>query len=701
MRNLRFISCFVVLFLIGNNFSIKAQADTTKILDQLKSINALLQTNTDTCRNLIYANLAESRKVKFNKGIIRNLLALTQYYSFKGYRDSSLAIIPELEKESAKSKDIHLRVSAKLKCAIIYSDFGNFAQATKKALEAQVLADSVSDHKLLAKIYHDLGFIYNNKQLLPSALKYFKKSLEEAYLAKDTFSIANTSARIGGVFNDMKKGDSGFVYNSKSLYYFQKIGMKRGIGVAYNNLAGSTDLMGNYKKTLEYYNEALKIRTELGDEYAITILKFNLGTTYFEMNKYAEAKTYFLDVIERAKIENNNEMLMNSYKQLTVIARETKDASAYMKFAGAYIQLKDSVTAAENLKAISELQNKYESEKKEKDILLLKKENEKKDELNRAEKKNKLIVIISAVFIVLLMAVFARIVWKRYKITSKQKNIIEKQKQQAEHQKLLIEEKQKEVMDSITYAKRLQDAILPSSSHWKKYVPDGFVLYKPKDIVAGDFYWLEVTKEIDNNGEENELLLLAAADCTGHGVPGAMVSVVCSNALNRAVKEFKLKDPALILNKVRELVIETFERSESEVKDGMDISLCVINKKENLLKWAGANNPLWIIKNNTNEIIEYVADKMPIGKYAEEKSFTTHIIHLDYGDKLYIFTDGFADQFGGPKGKKFKYKQFHDLVLSINSLDFVSQKTELNKSIEAWRGDLEQVDDICVIGIGV
>ena len=701
MKNLKFSLFLITMLVLLNKFSMKAQADTTKILDQLKSINALLQTNTDTCRGLIYSNLAASKKIAFNKGTVRNLLALTQYYSFKGYRDSSLAIIPELEKESTKSKDVYLRVSAKLKCAVIYSDLGNFAQATKKALEAQVLADSISDHKLLSKIYHDLGFIYNNKQLLPSALNYFKKSLEEAYLAKDTFSIANTSARIGGVFNDMKRGDSGFVYNSKSLYYFEKIGMKRGIGVAYNNLAGSADLMKNYAKSLEYYTKALEIRTALGDEYAITILKFNLGTTNYELKKYALAKVYFLDVLNRAKEESNYETLMNTYKQLTVIARETNDGNAYMEYAGSYIELKDSITAAENVKSISELQNKYESEKKEKDILLLKKENEKKDELNRVEKKNKLVVIISSVFIVLLMAVFARIVWKRYKITIRQKNIIEKQKQQTEYQKVLIEEKQKEVMDSITYAKRLQDAILPSSAHWKKCIPNGFVLYKPKDIVAGDFYWLELSKEINKNGEENELLLLAAADCTGHGVPGAMVSVVCSNALNRAVKEFKLKDPALILNKVRELVIETFERSESEVKDGMDISLCVINKKEKLLKWSGANNPLWIIKHNLSELVEYTPDKMPIGKYAEEKSFTTHEISLEFGDKLYLFTDGFADQFGGPKGKKFKYKQFHDLILSINSLDFVSQKTELNKSIEAWRGELEQLDDICVIGVGI
>jgi serine phosphatase RsbU (regulator of sigma subunit) len=259
-------------------------------------------------------------------------------------------------------------------------------------------------------------------------------------------------------------------------------------------------------------------------------------------------------------------------------------------------------------------------------------------------------------------------------------------------QKTVIEEKTTEILSSITYAKRLQQAILPSETTWKSHLPDSFVLYAPKDIVAGDFYWIE---------EINDLVLFAAADCTGHGVPGALVSVVCSNALNRTVKEFKITDPGSILDKVRELVIETFGKSEREVKDGMDISLCCLNLKSFELKWAGANNPLWLIQAGKDEVIEIKGDKQPIGKYAEEKQFTTHAMQLSAGDLLYLFTDGYADQFGGPMGKKFKYKQMKDLIARISNSGMDEQKDKIAVVFSDWRANLEQVDDICIIGVRV
>ncbi len=270
------------------------------------------------------------------------------------------------------------------------------------------------------------------------------------------------------------------------------------------------------------------------------------------------------------------------------------------------------------------------------------------------------------------------------------------------HAFLELEEKNKEILDSINYAKRLQEAILPSEKTWNTALPNSFVLYKPKDIVAGDFYWLEVVK--DN-------ILFAAADCTGHGVPGAMVSVVCSNALNRTVKEFNITDPGKVLDKVRELVKETFEKSESEVKDGMDISLCVLNINTNEVKWAGANNPLWYVHSHLEEVggrrpedsilTEIKADKQPIGKYADEKLFTTHTLQLNKGDMLYLFTDGYADQFGGPKGKKFKYKQLLELVLTIHKKNLPEQKKELESVFKNWRGKADQIDDVCIIGVKI
>jgi serine phosphatase RsbU (regulator of sigma subunit) len=259
------------------------------------------------------------------------------------------------------------------------------------------------------------------------------------------------------------------------------------------------------------------------------------------------------------------------------------------------------------------------------------------------------------------------------------------------HQKEIIEEKNKDITASITYAKRLQEAILPPKSIIESYLPDSFILFKPKDIVAGDFYWMETSSE--------QKILFAAADCTGHGVPGAMVSVVCSNALNRAVKEFGISEPGKILDKVKELVVETFQKSESEVRDGMDISLLSIDKATNKLEWAGANNPLLILRNK--ELIEFKPDKQPIGKVDITIPFKTHQFTLAKGDLLYTFTDGFADQFGGPKGKKFKYAQLKELLVSIHSLPMPEQLLKINSEIEVWRGNLEQVDDILLAGIRI
>lgn len=265
-------------------------------------------------------------------------------------------------------------------------------------------------------------------------------------------------------------------------------------------------------------------------------------------------------------------------------------------------------------------------------------------------------------------------------------------------QKEEIELKNKDITDSINYAKRIQSAILPPEKIVKKFLPESFIFFKPKDIVAGDFYFFETI---------GDKIIIAAADCTGHGVPGAMVSVVCSNALSRAVKEFGITEPGKILDKTTQLVLETFERSESEVKDGMDISLVQIEINSKSIKWAGANNPLWVIKKTGDQISgnfelkEISADKQPIGRHDNPKLFTTHTMEIIKGDTIFLFTDGYADQFGGPKGKKFKYKQFQELLIRNIKLPINEQQLILEKTINDWKLGLEQVDDILVMGIRV
>ncbi len=299
------------------------------------------------------------------------------------------------------------------------------------------------------------------------------------------------------------------------------------------------------------------------------------------------------------------------------------------------------------------------------------------------------------VFVILLIFLGVRLF--------KQNNL--KYQHDIEEQKKMVEEKNHEITDSINYAKRIQEAILPPTAFIEEHLPQSFILYKPKDIVAGDFYWMEVIEQ--NN---SKLILIAAADCTGNGVPGALVSVVCSNALNRAVNEFSLHTPGEILTKTRELVLETFAKSESDVKDGMDISLVAIHYNNGELTkviWSGANNPLWYTStldassaSATNvELKEVKAHKQAIGKTENPSPFPNHEVELKNGEAVYLITDGFADQFGGEKGKKFKYKALSELLIRTQQLSMSEQKNELEKVLDAWKGSLEQVDDVTIIGI--
>jgi serine phosphatase RsbU (regulator of sigma subunit)/HAMP domain-containing protein len=269
-----------------------------------------------------------------------------------------------------------------------------------------------------------------------------------------------------------------------------------------------------------------------------------------------------------------------------------------------------------------------------------------------------------------------------------------KQKEEIELKTKELEILFKQVTDSIHYAKRIQEAILPPNNLVKQILPESFVLYKPKDIVSGDFYWIDKKKE---------WCYFAAVDCTGHGVPGAFMSIVGYNLLKDILKNTDSMQPSIIMDKMNDGVANTLHTnttSGKQTKDGMDMTLCALNYDTLELQFSGAFNPLYIIRGN--ELIQYKADKFPVGMFIGEKqNFTNHSIQLQKGDSIYIFSDGYADQFGGPKGKKFMAGNFRQLLSDVSKLPIERQKTMLNQTIEEWRGNLEQVDDILIIGVKV
>jgi serine phosphatase RsbU (regulator of sigma subunit) len=541
----------------------------------------------------------------------------------------------------------------------------------------------------IPSIYGNLGTVYYIDGDNEKAIYYFKSTIE--YLKEDDYnSKAQVYHNIGTAYIDLKNYKEALIALRISYKNRLKQGKEELLTLTYNQISVAHREMGDIDSANFYVSKSLSIVKE-NDLYSLMYIYENLSIINLKIKNYNEAINYSLKAIEIAEKSNNNLILQSMYNNLSVLYEKVKNLTLSYEYYKKYTSIKDSLFNKEAAQKLVKEQLNFEHEKEK---ALQEKEHLAQIKIEKAKQEKQKIIILTIATGLVLVLFLLYLLFNRFRVIKKQKSIIELQKVQVEKSKFYLEEKNREITDSITYAKRIQNAILPSNKTVKEYLPQSFILYKPKDIIAGDFYWLE---------HKDDNILFAAADCTGHGVPGAMVSVVCNNGLNRSVREHGLTEPGKILDKTREIVIQEFEKSEDDVKDGMDIALCSLKYKVGsetaVLQYSGANNPLWII--GEGKIIEIKANKQPIGKYDNVASYTTHTIDLQENDSIYLFTDGFADQFGGSKGKKFMYKPFKELLLSIQDKTMDEQKIVLEQHFESWKGNLEQVDDVCVIGIRV
>lgn len=596
----------------------------------------------------------------------------------------------------------------------VFLEMGNYSDAIDKYTQSMKLAEEIGNKNLVAANLANIGIICFSQGDYKKAMEYNSKNLAIVEKLGDKYSMSYSYRNIGKV-HEVKGEFQKAIYSYTKAYSLSEESEDES-GKAYSlNYLGNVYLsMKDYEKAQEYFFRSMAIAEKLNDTYSIVENLDHIGNCYYERGNYPKAIEYCKKALD---IASKTELILlkrNSSKSLYSIYKKIGSYEQALQMHEYFTNIKDTILSEENRKGVlkKEIQYKYEKQSLADSISYSQKQ--KLNEIEHSaqldkEKSQRYILYGGLAFAILLGGVSFR----GYQRKKRDNNTITSQKKLVEMQKDIVEEKQKEIIDSISYAKRIQDAILPPSKLVKKYLPDSFVFYKPKDIVAGDFYWMEVISqeqgerrtEKKNNPSQLQTpdseLIIAAADCTGHGVPGALVSVVCSNALNRAVKEFGFRKPGEILDKVKELVIETFNKNEEEVKDGMDISLLSIKNIQSSLKmsaeWAGANNPLWIIRNK--ELIEYKPDKQPIGQYLNAHSFTTHNINLQKGDLIYLFTDGFQDQFGEKSNKKFKSAQLRKMFLSIQDKDMEEQKLIIENTFNEWKGSFEQVDDICIIGV--
>jgi len=597
----------------------------------------------------------------------------------------------------------------------IYDDQGDYSKALEYYLKSLKINEELKNKVRIATILSNIGIVYRNQKNFNMALEYYFKALKINEELGNKMGIAIRLGNIGNVYNNQGNFNKALEFYLRALQLSEELGEKKNISAILGNIGGIYQLQKDYTKALEYYFSALNIHQQIGNKSGVAANFGNIGSLYTKQKKYNDGEKYLLKAIELAKEIGAMDLSRQFEQLISELYLKKGDYKSAYEHHCLYSAANDSIFTERNSRNFNEMSAKYESEKKSQELKLIKIAQEKERAVAASESKRQQLFILFISAISLAVALIATIIFRSLRTAKKQKQIIELQKNEVFQQKQIVEAHQKEIIDSITYAKRLQEAILPPLELIKKHFTDSFVLYKPKDIVAGDFYWMETfTKGKAKSGnKEDEIVMIAAADCTGHGVPGALVSVVCSNALNRAVKEFDLSEPGKILDKTRELVTETFERQSAygenksaDVKDGMDISLICIDKAAKKIFWSGANNPLWYIQNisvNENEFLlkEIAPNKQAIGKTEQPKPFTTHEIEYKENAVFYLFTDGFPDQFGGEKGKKFKHKQLKDKLLETASLKLWEQKEKLALTFDSWKGGLEQVDDVCVIGVKI
>ncbi len=628
---------------------------------------------------------------------------------------------------------------------LIYYSKGNNIKAIEYYLKSLKMQEILVNYNGVANALNNIGNVYASINESDKAIEYYLKCLKIYEDNNDLRGVGSTNNNLGGIYIDKKQYEKAVPYLEKALTIRRQIDEKNGIAETLNNLGTAYYNFKKYPESRAYFIESKEIRELTNDKSGKAAVLKNMANLEITLKNYSKAIELANEALKYAKETETILEIRDAYESLYLSYKAIgKDKLALESYVN-YITFKDSIVNEDNKWSV--IQKSFEYDQEIKDAAdsvkrleeikvtqaLIAKQNAEAREKDIEIKSRKNFQLVLTIGIILL-AITAGFIFNRLRLNRKQKALIELQKTEvekqrelaieqkniAEEQRQIVEEKNQEIADSINYAKRIQDAILPSRSALIENLKNGFVLFKPKDVVSGDFYWLEVSTSLNlRSNDEKQTVYFAAADCTGHGVPGAMVSVVCSNALSKALLEDGITIPGKILDRTRELVIQRFSKSDEEVKDGMDISLVslteklnpITNTKETLLQWAGANNPIWIINPNrhswpeTMNIFadgkgaEFKPDSQPIGKYESQTPFNTHELLMEKGDTIYVFTDGYQDQFGGEKGKKLKSVALKNILISLYDVPMDEQKERLEIEFNNWKGNLEQIDDICIIGV--
>lgn len=552
--------------------------------------------------------------------------------------------------------------------------------AEKKLNEAEVIYREHSDNAGIAYVLKLKSILQGRIGNEAESVALLEKSVQMYRLSDDHEGLISALLNISLDHTDSKQydkaeADLSEVYQligkdtvENHYYYFQ-------------NLGGLRHAQGKFAEAVTWLSAASRVATKYKMEDATPTINTRLAISFLAMNNYSSADSCLVLAESIALDGNMMHELAEAYEVRIDYYRKREMFKEALETMTRLTELNSRILNIEKINSIAALEKKLALSEKEKQL-----EKQKADTDHARAQTEKLFYVAAAIFLILIITavMFFR--------TRKLKNYIASQNHVLEEKNSIIESKNRDITDSITYASHIQQSILPADSQIAQHFADSFIMFRPRDIVSGDFYWVE------QSGDD---VILAVGDCTGHGVPGAFMSVIGTNLLNEAVNEHGITEPAAILSRMRKNLIAFLQKNSDGkgVKDGMDISVIVYNKKKFTVHFAGAYNSVYRLRNG--ELIEFHADKTPVGFYFEDDlvPFTTRNIDIMSGDQICLFTDGFADQFGGPRGKKFKYRQLKETLCAVNSKSCSEQKTHMERVFDEWKGNLEQIDDVCLIGV--
>jgi serine phosphatase RsbU (regulator of sigma subunit) len=677
------------IYLLSCSILLAQKRSIPEIDSLLAKSERLAESSPDSMLKFAFKSAELSQSRNSPDHLARSYRAIGKAYGKLNELDNQISYFQKAQKIASTSSDEKLKTEITLSLAGAFFNKGKLDEAFLLFRKIKTSVEKSNDSKTLYEVYSWESSLFINDDNLDSAEYCYDKMLTIATANRDTSKIANAYRELSFINFKKERFDEGMKYSQKALELYTKINNIDGLARVYKDMGDVNWEKKNIKKSIEYYAQAYEIQKTRNNISRISIGACDLAYMYALdkrkdlLDKYGD-EAYLLAQQTKSwsVIQYSSMWLSEAYEKIG----DYKKALFYHK---ALRSINDSITNKTRIEKNSREVLESGFEEKVRNI----KQEEEKRQAVAAEKENQQQMIRNILimgFIIALVLLF--IAFRSYVEKKKANVIVSRQKEEVEMQKQKIEEINKEMTDSINYAKIIQRSILPDPKEIMKVFPQSFGLYKPKSVVSGDFYWFT---------KKNDIAMIAAVDCTGHGVPGALMSMIGFEKLNEAVAH-NLTLPAEILSQLNKGVKTTLKQKESRggSQDGMDIALCCFDLMKNILRFSGAQRPLWIVRGN--DVLEFKSSKVSIGGTTpDEQEFIAHEIQLQKGDSIYIFSDGFADQFGGSKGKKIMTKNFKETILTIQNVSFLEQEKILDKKLMEWQGNFEQVDDILVIGIRI